>query len=116
MMRVEVRGVTYNSADEAAKALGVARVTVYSALSKGKQDTLGLGRGNRKEESRKSGKGVPITFGKVTFPSIAAASVALGFRPKYLATALQKGQAETLGRIAQAALRYTARQSRQVND
>lgn len=115
-MRVAIRGTIYETVNEAAEAMGVQTNTIYRAINMGRIDSVGLGRGTRPERCRKSGKGVPITFGKVTFPSIAAASVALGFRPKYLATALQKGQAETLGRIAQAALRYTARQSRQVND
>lgn len=110
LMRVTVRGVTYGSAKEAAKALGVAKSTVYSALCRGNPDSLGLRRGTRPPESRKSGRGKEITIGGITFPSISAASEALGFRKKYLAVALVKGRSVTKGRIAAAAMRWTAKQ------
>lgn len=108
-MRVTIRGVTYDSVREAASELGVAKSTVYCALSKGNIDTVGLGPGTRPPDRYRSGKGKEITLAGVTFPSIAAASVALGFRAKYLALALSKGKTETRQRIAYAALRYTAR-------
>lgn len=110
MMRVTIRGITYENAKAAAEALGVHKSTVYSAICRGVPDTIGLRRGTRPKESCKSGKGRPFTIGGVTFASIAQASEALGFRRNYLATALLKGKAVTRHRIAQAAMRWTARQ------
>ncbi len=109
-VRVIIRGETFETVQHAAETFGVAKSTVYCALSRGNPDSIGLRRGTRPKESHKSGRGREFTIAGVTFPSIAAASEALGFRRRYLADALVKGRTETRQRIAFAALRYTARQ------
>lgn len=53
---VEIRGVRYANALEAAKALGVKRNTIYCALGKGRIDYVGLGKGsNRKRKEERHG-------------------------------------------------------------
>ena len=64
-MQVTIRGVTYPSVPEAAKALGVTRHAVYNARVEGRLDTVGLGRpGGRPPK--------PVTYGGLTWPSISA--------------------------------------------
>jgi hypothetical protein len=74
-MKIEIRGKVYHSADEAALVLGVSRNTIYSALSKGTLDTVGLGPG--RYDRRK-----PVTYFGVTFDCLATAAAELGYSCK----------------------------------
>ena len=89
-MRVEVRGVVYESVAKCAKALGVSMSTVYCALSRRTTDTIGQGKGNR--TARRGGrKPIPVRIGMVTFPSMAEASRQLGMNRRYVQQVLTKG-------------------------
>ena len=72
-MKVKVRGVTYESVKEAAKALGVTVAGVYTALDRGRIDKLGLGKTIPKK----------MVIGNVTFKSASEAARALGFSRSY---------------------------------
>ena len=73
-MRVLIRGIIYETVNEAAKALNINAMGIYSAISKGKVDQLGLGKTKPK----------PIEIGGTTFPSMSAASKALGLDRSFL--------------------------------
>ncbi|MDK3016529.1 hypothetical protein [Pseudodonghicola flavimaris] len=106
-MRVEVRGKIYDSVPECAKALGVAPATVYCAVTRRTTDTLGLGKGNR--TSRRGGRPPKrVKIGEVEFPSMAAASRALGFNQRHVQHVLSRGKAAARGRLLRAAMEYQA--------
>lgn len=99
-MLVDVRGVIYSSPKAASEALGVSREAVYSALSRGSMDKLGLGNTRRK----------PVEFEGVHFPSMSAASKALGFSRSYLRTALTSGSERVKERVRIAVYFYVDEQ------
>lgn len=109
IMPVVIRGTHYPTVTDAALALGVKKATIYSALSRGRIDFVGIGRGQRPKENRISGRAKPCVIGGFAFTSMAAASVALGFRPKYLRDTLRKGKSEARQKIIQAAFRLRAK-------
>jgi len=78
-MRVEIRGVIYESVPAAAEALGVSKWAVYEGLKKGNPDGVGLGTGNHNGHNGGSPK-KPVSFfgGKLTFKSMAEAGRELG--------------------------------------
>lgn len=79
-MKVLVRGHTYSSVPVAAKILGVTTSTVYTALHRGTQDTLGIGQG--KGLRLNGGGGRPkqkVVIGRVVFSSYREAADALGY-------------------------------------
>ncbi len=95
MMRVMVRGVIYESVAECAKALGVKKIAVYSSMSRGRLDTLGLGRGRvMGENTRAKIRGKPVKIGNREWPSMAALSRWLGMEKQYVATAKREGRYE----------------------
>lgn len=106
-MPVRIRGEVYPSAVAAAKALGVCKSTVYSALSRGNIDTVGLGRG-RSKVVHKGGNPKAITIAGVTFSSMAEASLALGFTKKYLRDSLRQPGRDRQ-RIVAAVMRFADR-------
>ena len=78
-MRVEIRGVIYESVPAAAEALGVSKWAVYQGLKTGNMDGVGIGSG--KHDAHKGGyKPKPISFfgGKVSFRSMSEAARELG--------------------------------------
>lgn len=115
-MRVTVRGVTYESVKECAKALGVTDVTVYSAISRGKADTIGVGagRGPKINGTHRGGRPrKPVTFYGVTFPSMAAASRALGMSTHYVYRTLHEGGEEARQNLMVRAMQYVAKKNRE---
>ncbi|CAB4121228.1 hypothetical protein UFOVP6_47 [uncultured Caudovirales phage] len=96
-MKILVRGVTYGSVREAAEALGMSIHGIYSGLDRGSPDMLGLGKTKAK----------PITLEGITFRSMTAASIALGFPPRTLRELLRGGP-KAQARAAFAAKRYAA--------
>ena len=98
-MKIQIRGVLYNSVKEAADALNVSFHSVYSALDRGGIDKLGLGKTRPK----------PITIEGVTFRSMTQASIALGFSRSYLQWTIKNGGTKAKDRVAFAILRYKAR-------
>jgi len=92
-MLIKIRGVTYPSVRAAAKAHNVTMDAIYSALNRGNMDAVGTGKNPKK----------PITLHGLTFPSISAASVTLGFNRTYLGKVLSHGTDFTRKRVADAA-------------
>lgn len=104
-MRVRIRGKVYETVEDAAKACGVAKDTVYCAVVRRTTDTIGLGRGNRTK--RRGGKPKkPITLGGVTFESMSEASRALGFGRRYVQQVITKGGKRAKENLYRAALEY----------
>lgn len=91
-MLIKIRGVTYPSVKAAAEANDVRIDAIYSALNRGRIDEVGTGKSRRKQ----------ITLNGFTFPSISAASVALGFGRTYLGKALVNGSKISQKRVANA--------------
>ena len=98
-MKIQVRGVLYNSVKEAAEALNVSFHSVYSALDRGGLEMLGLGKTQPK----------PFDIGGITFRSMTQASLELGFSRSYLQWTLKKGGTKAKERVAFAIIRYKAR-------
>ena len=96
-MRIKVRGVTYETVKEAADALGLTINGVYSGLDRGAAEKLGIGKT----------KPIAITLEGITFRSMTAASIALGFPPKTLRELLRGGP-KAQERVRFAAQRYKA--------
>lgn len=97
-MRVKVRGITYETVKEAADALGLTIHGVYSGLERGATEMLGLGHTKAK----------PVTLEGVAFRSMTAASIALGYPPRYLREVLLHGGPKARARVAIAAQNYAA--------
>lgn len=84
-MPVKIRGRVYSSAREAAKKLGVKPITVWTALKRGRPDSVGLGPGHRPPASRKGGREkIPVAIGPLRYESIAAAARDLGYDKRNL--------------------------------
>lgn len=71
-MRICIRGVVYESADDAAKAHGVQVGRIWQALTYGTIDSVGL-RGKHPQKTRKA-----VRIGSLRFQSIGEASRAIG--------------------------------------
>lgn len=95
-MLIDVRGVIYPSVKAASDALDVSIEAVYSALSRGSMDKLGLGNTRKKA----------IEIGGVHFPSMCSASKALGFSRSYIRTALTSGSDHVKERVRIAVEQY----------
>ena len=95
-MLVDVRGVIYPSVKAASEALGVSIEAVYSALSRGSMDKLGLGNTRKKA----------VEIEGLHFSSMCEASLALGFSRSYLRTALTSGSERVKDRVYRAARKY----------
>jgi DNA-directed RNA polymerase specialized sigma24 family protein len=95
-MLIKVRGITYPSVKAASEALGVSIEAVYSALSRGSMDKLGLGNTRKKA----------VEIEGLHFSSMCEASLALGFSRSYLRTALTSGSERVKDRVYRAARKY----------
>lgn len=93
LMSVVIRGVRYETVDEAAKKLKVSKAAVYSGLHRNRADRIGLGTG-QKRPTNKGGKPKPITIGGITFPTLRAASLYLGYEMNSLSNVLRRGGAK----------------------
>lgn len=106
-MRVEVRGVVYESVEECAAALGVAKITVYTALKRGRTECLGLGAG-RSRATRVAyggaggGRVRPVKYGNLEFPSMRAFAEWLGIDKKHLSLLYSRGQGDRVWSMVQA--------------
>lgn len=80
-MRIKIREVTYESVPDAAKALGVSKSYIYTALHRGRIDTVGLGSNSPLYRGRNRGRKNFVSFfgGKLTFPTVTEAAKALGY-------------------------------------
>jgi len=110
-MRVEVRGKVYQDVPTAARYLKVKEISVYASVIRGTTDTLGLGRGNR--TNRRGGRPAKeFKVGTTIFPSMSAASRALGFNSNYIQLVLAKGKKRSRENLYAAMLKYQAEQDR----
>jgi len=110
---VVIRGVTYSSLREAARALGVSPQAVSTALMRGTADNVGLRKEGQpllippRRATRIEGRvGIPFSLGGFSWPSRQAASVALGWGTTYLGQLLNRGREKDLRVIAAAVARY----------
>jgi len=104
-MRVTIRGVTYDTVRHAAEALGVSPSHVYNKVASGAQDSIGVGVGRwRKPRHRFDGNKI-VLYG-VEFPSMTAASLALGFKRHYVRGALRRKGEVSMTRIREAVAIY----------
>ena len=90
VLRPTIRGVTYDSVAAAADALGISTRTIYGARRRGTLEHVGLGRGNHRN-NRGHGGAKPFTIGTHTWPSMAVASIALGYHDAQVAHVMRKG-------------------------
>lgn len=110
-MPVRVRGVVYEDMTAAAAALGVCEGTVRRAINMGAVDQLGLpGRKRRRHGPPKNSR--PVVIGGARFPSMSAASRALGFSESYVSSVLRRGSDRQRERLIGAAMAWVARQGR----
>ena len=104
-MRVTIRGVTYGTVRAAAKALGVSTSHVYNKIGSGTQDSIGVGMGRwRKPRHRFDGNKI-VLYG-VEFPSMTAASLALGFNQHYVRQAMRRSSLAMMEKIREAVENY----------
>jgi len=90
VLRPTIRGVTYDSVAAAADALGISTRTIYQARGRGTLENVGAGHGNFKGH-RGHGGAKPFTIGDHTWPSMAVASIALGYHDAQVAHVMRKG-------------------------
>jgi len=104
-MRVTIRGVTYNTVREAAEALGVSISHIYNMVGKGRQDYVRIGMGCWRKP-RDSFDGNKIVLYGIEFPSMTAASLALGFKQHYIRGAMRRPSFKSTLRIMRAVIDY----------
>jgi len=104
-MRVTIRGVTYNTVREAAEALSVSPAHVYKMVGKGRQNYIRIGMGCWRKP-RDSFDGNKIILHGIEFPSMTAASLALGFKQHYIRGAMRRPSFKSTLRIMQAVIDY----------
>lgn len=108
MMQVKIRGRVYESVPKAAKKLKVAPSTIYSALTRGHVDAVGLGSGNR--TTRRGGRPKkPITLAGITFASWAEAARALGYKTRAFNNVIARQNPISMERLIGQAMVYRAR-------
>lgn len=102
-MPVRIRGVDYASPKAAAAAFGINVQQVYRRIDSGRADEIGLPNRRGQYLAR------PITIGDVRFASISEADRALGFRPGYVKSWLERGSRKTGERILRAVMQMKAK-------
>jgi len=95
-MLIKIRGVTYPSVKAAAKAEGVSKYSIYSALNRGVMDSVGLGHTQSQ----------PIDLGGISFRSMGAASVALGFNRSFVRWVMTSKSKTAMDRLQKAVYKY----------
>ena len=95
-MLIKIRGVTYISVRAAAASLGVTKDAIYSALNRGVIDLVGLGHTQSQ----------PIDLGGISFPSMSAASVALGFNRSFVRWVMTSKSKTAMNRLHRAVHKY----------
>ena len=99
-MRVLIRGTIYETELAAATAFGLTVAYINQMLDQGKADSIGLGRGGNKYKSE------PYTIEGLTFSSMRAASIALGFRPNRIAEIRSTSRQSAMDKVIAAARAY----------
>lgn len=96
-----IKGVIYETVEDAAKAYNVKPTCIRRAINEGREDRL-----KPKPPSSKRGLPQPFTIEGVTFPNQKAANDALGFPFNYVTQAVNRNSAVSLAKVAEAARRY----------
>ena len=86
---VMIRGVVYEDARAAGRALGVSHRTINNLVARGRADHAGLGRGKHDQHHRSNAK--PVKIGPLEFRSVSAAAKELGIDRSTLRRYLQGG-------------------------
>lgn len=86
---IVIRGITYPTAQHAARALGVSDTTVMLAVRRGKLDTCGTGASHPKP--------MPVHVGGRDFPTARAAAEHFGVTPGAIYKAIDDGEPERIG-------------------
>ena len=108
-MPVVVRGMRFDNAHACAEHFGIKVCTVYTLVSEGRADKIGLGSGAGGGGNRS----IPFTIGGVTYESRRAASLALGLRARYITDALCGKKHASMDVVARKAFELSARQTRE---
>lgn len=108
-MPVLVRGRVFANVRECAEHFGLSVGTVYCALSRGKADSIGLGKGT--QPGCRSGKGnaKAVKLGNTIFRSKREADRALGLFPGATARILASGSEKRMQRLMRLAMEYEAK-------
>ena len=99
-----IKGVLYETVEDAAKAYNVKPRQILLALNEGREDRMRV-----KKSGSKQGVPQPITIEGVTFPNQKAANDVLGFSYNYITQAINRNSAVSLAKIAAAAREYKKR-------
>lgn len=102
-MRVRIRDKIYKSVKEVAEVFDMTEEGVYGAISRGKEDLIGLGRTKPKK----------VIIGPVEFRSMRSASEALGLPRKTYADILSRGGAKRIAMLEAAISAYLEKVSQQ---
>ena len=92
IMSVIIRGTVYSSADEAAKALGVKRNTVYAAIFKGRVDNVGIGTGKHSSYRKPNYAPKSVSVAGVNFKSLQELSLWLGHSKQYASNKIRRNE------------------------
>lgn len=90
-MRICIRGTTYETVKEAAKAHNVTIWAIYYALNVGRLDQVGLGTRTPHQNRKLPRWTKPITIAGMSFNSMIEASEALGRRRNHVSSTLREG-------------------------
>ncbi|GLQ26119.1 hypothetical protein [Sulfitobacter pacificus] len=100
---VRIGCTRYESVADAAKALRMPKARIYSAVIAGDPDRL------VRPKRYNPWKSIPFTVGSQTWPSMSAASLALGFKNRdYIAKVVKRGSKRGWERILSAAMQAEA--------
>ena len=103
-MRVKIKGVLYETVEDAAKAYNVKPRQILLALNEDRENRL-----KPKKQGSKQGTPQPITIEGVTFPNQKAANDALGLSFNYVTQAINRNSAVQLAKVAEAVREYKKR-------
>ncbi len=103
-MRVMLKGIIYESVEDAAKAYNVKPACVRRVINEGREDRF-----QPKPAKSKRGLPEPFTIEGVTFPNQKAANDALGFPFNYVTQAVNRNSAVSLAKVAEAVREYKKR-------
>lgn len=108
-MQVRVREHVFNSVQACADFFGIKPGTVYCALSRGKADTIGVGKGNLPGNKLGKGRAKAVKIGNTIFASRLKADKALGLTPGHTGKILRSGSPERMQLLMRKVMEYEAK-------
>lgn len=103
-MRVKLKGVVYETVEDAAKAFNLSPRTICLILCEGREDKI-----KKKAATDKRGSPKPFTIEGMTFPNQKAANDAFGLSNNFLTQAINRNSKKSLAKVALAARLYKER-------